>query len=146
MWSDTLLAAERAHLIRLALWGAASVLAGSTLLAWRALRRDPSPFLLHFALQTAAWGGVDLVLVGIGWQGLAPKDLAGFTALDRFLWLNVGLDVGYIAVGTTLMACGWALGRRRAPIGAGLGVIVQGAALLVLDGWLTTLLTRIQVA
>ena len=34
----------------------------------------------------------------------------------------------------TIAAMGWLLGRRLAPVGAGLGVAVQGAALLVLDG------------
>jgi len=34
MWADTLQAAERAHLLRLLLWAAASILAGTALLAW----------------------------------------------------------------------------------------------------------------
>ena len=33
MWADTLLAVERAHLIRLSMWGGASLLVGSALLA-----------------------------------------------------------------------------------------------------------------
>jgi hypothetical protein len=146
MWADSLLAAERAHLMRVALWAVASIVAGSALLAWRAWRGHRSPLLLHFGLQTAAWGAVDLGIVLLGARGLVLRDAAGFTALDRFLWLNVGLDAGYVGVGVTLAACGWALGRRGAPIGAGLGVIVQGLALVVLDGWFVVLLNRMQVA
>jgi hypothetical protein len=146
MWADTLLAAERAHLLRLAWWAAASVIAGLGVLGvlWR---RQPRPWLTwHFAVQTAAWGMVDLALVGAGWGSLAPKDVNGYWGLREFLWLNLGLDVGYVAVGVTLAGCGWALGRRAGLIGAGLGVVVQGLALVVLDAWLVVVLNRIQVA
>lgn len=57
MFADTLLAAERGHLLRLALWGAMSVVAGSAILALLSARRVRSPLLQHFAIQTAAWGG-----------------------------------------------------------------------------------------
>ena len=134
MWSDTLLVAERAHLLRLLAWGAGSVLAGSAILALLAARRAGRPPLLsHFAIQTAAWGAIDLALAALAWRDLAPRDIAGAAHLDRLLWLNTGLDVGYIAVGVTLALTGWLLGRRLAPVGAGLGVVVQGAALLLLD-------------
>ena len=36
-------------------------------------------------------------------------------------------------VGATLALCGWKFGRRLGLVGAGLGVIVQGLALAVLD-------------
>jgi hypothetical protein len=91
----------------------------------------------------AAWGAVDLLLVLATWRGLEYRDLAGFTRLDRFLWLNVGLDVGYAAVGVTLAITGWRLGRRLGLVGAGLGVVVQGLALLVLDAYLIGILGRI---
>ena len=145
MWSDTLLLAERAHLLRLLAWGAASVLLGSALAALLAVRRADSPMLTHFAIQTAAWGAIDLALAGLAWRGLEMRDAAGATRLDRILWLNTGLDVGYIAVGLTLAITAWLLGRRLGPIGAGLGIIVQGAALLVLDAKFIGVLGRIAV-
>src|SRR3954467_10271939 len=98
MWSDTLLTAERAHLLRLLAWGAASVVAGSAIAALIAARRTRSPLLGHFAVQTAAWGAIDMALAGLAWRGLAMRDAAGGTRLDRLLWLNMGLDVGYVAV------------------------------------------------
>jgi hypothetical protein len=134
MWSDTLQAIERAHLLRVGGWGAASALAGTLLLALIAVRRWRTPLLFHFALQTAAWGAVDLALAGWGLSALTLRDHAAATRLDRLLWLNVGLDVGYVAVGATLAIAAWRLGRRLGGVGAGLGVIVQGVALLVLDG------------
>jgi hypothetical protein len=49
------------------------------------------------------------------------------------LWLAAGLDLGVILVGITLALTGWKLDRRLSLVGAGIGVIVQGAGLLVLD-------------
>ncbi|HPV73423.1 MAG: hypothetical protein IPF87_13430 [Gemmatimonadetes bacterium] len=142
MFADTLLAAERGHLLRLALWGAMSVVAGSAILALLSVRRVRSPLLQHFAIQTAAWGAVDLAICAAAWRGLTLRDLTGAVALDRFLWFNIGLDVGYVAVGVTLAVVGWRLTRSLALIGAGIGVIVQGIALALLDLVLASLITR----
>ena len=133
MFSDTLLLAERAHLNRLLVWGAASVLVGTLLLAVLTVRRVGSPLLLHFAVQTAVWGAIDLVIAVVARRGLALRDVSGATRLDRFIWFNNGLDVGYVAVGLTLAIVGWQLGRRLGLVGAGVGVVVQGLALLLLD-------------
>ena len=117
MWADTLLSLERGHLIRLALWAAACVLSGTTLLTWLLVRRTTAPLLRHFAIQTAAWGAVNLAIAAWAWRGLAFRDFAGTQRLLNILWLNTGLDVGYAAGG----------------VGAGLGVVVQGVALALLD-------------
>jgi hypothetical protein len=140
VFADTLLTLERAHLLRLLVWAAGSVLAGSLLLALVALRRaaGPTALLRHFAIQTAAWGAVDLAIVAWAWRGLALRDFAGARALDRFLWLNLGLDVGYVAVGVTLALTAWLAARRLGPVGAGLGVAVQGAGLLVVHALFAT--------
>ena len=133
MWADTLLALERAHLERLLWWGAASVAMGLLLLGVLRARRAASPLLRHLAIQTAAWGGVDVALALHAWRGLRLRDHAGATTLDRLLWLNLGLDAGYVGIGATLALTGWVVGRRLGAVGAGLGVVVQGAALFVLD-------------
>jgi hypothetical protein len=133
MWADTLLAAERAHALRLLVWGGGSMLAGTALLAWLHTGRRRSALLEHFGIQTAAWGAVVLVLGLLARAMLAPRDLAGATRLDRLLWLNVGLDVGYALVGMTLAVVGWRLGRRFGLVGAGLAVVLQGIALALLD-------------
>jgi uncharacterized protein DUF6992 len=142
MWADTLLAAERAHLLRLVLWGGVSLVLGATLLVFLKVRRQPSPLLQHFAFQTAGWGAVDLGLAANGLRTLTLRDLAGATRLDRFLWLNIGLDAGYVLVGVTLLIAGWRIGRRPGLIGAGLGVVVQGTALVILDMGLATQISR----
>lgn len=143
MWSDALLAAERAHLVRLAIWGAISVLTGTGLAAWITFARRESGLIRHFSYQTAAWGAIDLGICLVAWRGLALRDLAGAVQLDRFLWLNIGLDAGYVMVGITLAIVGWRLGRRTALIGAGIGVVVQGVALLLLDLILSAQVVRV---
>lgn len=134
MWADTFLAIERAHLLRVGAWGAACVLVGTLLLALVAVRRQRTPLLFHFGLQTALWGLVDAAIAVVAYGRLALRDYEGAARYDRLLWLNAGLDAGYLAVGVTLVLTGWLLGRRLGAVGAGLGVAVQGAALLVLDG------------
>jgi hypothetical protein len=133
MWSDTFLLYERAHLLRLLLWGAASVVCGTSILLLTRRMRERSALLFHFALQTAAWGLIALVLAGNAWRALALRDLQSAAQLDRFVWLNIGLDVGYVATGVTLAVSAWMLGRRGGGIGAGTAIIVQGLALLLLD-------------
>jgi len=142
MWADSLLAAEQAHLMRLVAWGAASVLAGTAILALLLRRADRSALLRHFAIQTASWGAIDLAIAAVAHRGLAVRDVAAATRLDRFLWLNIGLDVGYVMVGLTLAIAGWRMGRRLGLVGAGIGVVVQGTALALLDLLLAAYISR----
>jgi hypothetical protein len=144
MWADTLLALERGHLLRLALWGGASMLVGTLLLALLAVRRLQAPLLRHFAIQIAAWGAIELAICAWGRSGLALRDFAGAQRLMHMLWLNVGLDAGYVAVGATLALTAWRWGRRPGGVGAGIGVIVQGFALLLLDLRLLALIGPMQ--
>jgi hypothetical protein len=144
MWADTLLAAERAHLLRLLAWGAASVLVGTALLAWHLIRGRGTSLIKHFAIQTAAWGAAELAFGAIAYSSLRLRDLAGATRLDRFLWLGIGLDVGFVLVGLVLIVTGWRFGEehRNGIVGAGSGVVVQGAALFLLDLMLATQISR----
>jgi hypothetical protein len=132
MWADTLLAAERAHILRLLLWGGGSALLGTALLAWLHAGRRRSALLEQFAIQTAAWGAAELVIGVIARASATPRDLTAATRLDRLLWLELGLDGGYVLVGLTLLMSGWALGRRLGMVGAGLAVVIQGGALALL--------------
>ena len=142
MWADQVLAFERAHLARLLFWGSASVLTGLALWAFLRVKRLDLPLLRHLAIQTGAWGAIDALLALAARPGLALRDYDAVTSLDRFLWFNCGLDVAYVAVGVTLAACGWRLARSRGLVGAGLGVGIQGLALLLLDLRLAALLSQ----
>jgi hypothetical protein len=142
MWADTLQALERAHLLRLVVWGAASVLAGTALLAWLRVGSRQSALLKHFAIMSAAWGLADLSIGLVLWTQLAIRDVSGATRLDRLLWLNIGLDGGYVLVGLTLIVVGWKVGRRLGLVGAGIAVVVQGLALALLDLVLAAQISR----
>jgi hypothetical protein len=133
MWADTLLAAERTHILQLALWGAASLLVGTALVAMLRIGRSRSSLLTHFGIQTAAWGAVELSASLLLLRSLSLRDLSGATRLDRMLWMNIGLDVGYALVGTTLVMIGWRAVRRLGLVGAGIAVVLQGAALAVIE-------------
>ena len=140
MFADTLFDLERGHLLRLGIWAAASALVGALLLGFLLLRKTRAPFVLHFAIQMLAWGAVDVAIVAWGYRGLAFRDYAGAMQLQQFLWLNVGLDAGYIGVGATLAIVAWMLARKLGAVGAGIGVVVQGVALFALDVRLLTLM------
>ena len=133
MWADTLETVERAHLLRLLVWGAACVLAGSAIGAWLRAGARRSDLLKQFAIQTVAWGAIEVMMAWALWSQVAPRDVASATRLDRLLWLNIGLDAGYVLVGITLIVAGWRLGRRVGLAGAGIGIVVQGFALALLD-------------
>jgi hypothetical protein len=142
MWADTLLAAEGAHLLRLLLWGAASLFVGTGLLAWLRLGARRSALLEQFAIQTAAWGAVEIALAALARRSLGIRDLAGATRLDRLLWLNLGLDAGYLMLGLALAIVGWRLARHPGYVGAGIAIIVQGVALALLDLTLAIQISR----
>ncbi len=145
-------AAEADHLRRLGLWGASSVVGGAGLFALSqpALLGDGAPRQLEgFAIQSMAWGGINLAIVAIG--SLAPKTTPTMStmstmskmradALDaeddlaKVLWVNVGLDVGYMMAGGTMMAASQ-LGAEPSVdwLSHGAGIVTQGAGLFILD-------------
>ncbi|MBA3854135.1 MAG: hypothetical protein C0503_06955 [Gemmatimonas sp.] len=115
---------------------------GGLLCTMWARRAEQPAFWRHAGIQTAAWGAVDLLIVALAWRGLSTRDLAGAIALDRVLWLNIGLDVGYAMVGLTLLVFGLRAPRRPGLIGAGAAIVVQGLALAVLDAILSAAIVR----
>jgi len=141
VWADALLAAERAHLHQLLLWGGASCALGALLMLTTGGPRR-SPIVFHFAAQSVAWGAVILVVAASGLRSLQLRDLAAATRLDRFLWLNLGLDTGYVAVGAAIALSAWLLGRRYGGVGAGVAIIAQGLALAVITARLLLVLEQ----
>lgn len=142
MWADTLEALERTHLLRLIIWGAASILAGTALMAVLASKKRSSPLLKHFGIQCAAWGCIEILLGAVFLAQVGPRDLSAATRLDRLLWLNIGLDIGYVVAGVVLAAVAWRLAKSLAALGAGIGIVVQGLALAVLDLVLASQISR----
>jgi hypothetical protein len=142
VWADTLFDAERQFLLRLFLWAGLSIIAATLIAVMLAARRVRSPLLQHFAIQMAAWGLLVAAVAGLAWNGLHMRDVAGAARLERLVWMNIGLDIGYVGIGLTLALVGRSLGRRMSLIGAGVGVIVQGLALLLLDLQFAALVSR----
>gem|GEM_PF-1245085 len=135
--------AEEDHLRRLGIWGAASVLGGAGLLALSmpgVVVDDGAGALQGFGIQSVAWGTINLAIVGIG--AVVPRApitdrddaLAAEDDLAKVLWVNVGLDVGYLMVGGTLAAASQLGAEPRVDVFShGVGIATQGAGLLVLD-------------
>jgi hypothetical protein len=130
MFADALMQLERAYLERLMLWGVASVIVGTAVLAALAIGRGRSSLLTHFAWQTILWGMGAFAVGTLRWRVIPLRDLASATQLDRSLWFDAGLDIGVIAVGAVLVATALNFGRRQGLLGAGLAIILQGATLL----------------
>ena len=132
MWADTLLRAEQRHLLQLLIWAGLSVIAATILGVVLARARSRSPLLEHFAMQSAVWGAVIGAVAAVELHSAALRDLSGAARLERIVWLNVGLDTGYVAVGAMLALSAWLLARKMSAVGAGLAIVVQGLALLVM--------------
>ena len=138
--SAALRADQQAHLWRVGAWGLANAVGGAVLVL--ATDRDADPGRWAFGLQSGAWGVVN---VGIAAVGLAsgPGEVTAewATALGAengyadVLLVNLGLNVGYVAVGGTLLAvAGRGVSTPDAWRGHGGALVLQGAGLLVLDG------------
>jgi hypothetical protein len=132
----------------LALWSGFSIGAALLIALLHNCRRDhqppdsDAPVWCGLASQFAGWGIIDL---GIAWLGLSSsKKRAADPAahniaqqhqarahLRKLLWVNTGLDIGYIAGGALLSRT---KGRHiRFWRGAGRGIILQGGFLFIFD-------------
>lgn len=135
---------EDAHLQRLGIWALSSMVVGGACLLANAPGVLPATIdarpVLGFGMQSVAWGVIDLGIVGLSFLGdrLPPstreRALVEENTLGDVLWLNVGLDAGYMMAGGTMIGAGFA-GAAPAVDWAshGAGIVVQGGALLVLD-------------
>ncbi|MCX6471032.1 MAG: hypothetical protein NTW76_17235 [Corynebacteriales bacterium] len=113
---------------RLAVWGGVSTVAGGALAV-----AGPTPRSRAFGLQNAMWGAIDVAIAAISTRQSTPPTSS---KLRRLLLVNTGLDVGYVAGGAHLVARTPSFGGRitaEQARGHGTAVMVQGAALFVLD-------------
>ncbi len=142
MWADTLLHAEQQHLLRLLFWAALSVIGGTSVATMMAVRRVRSPLLTHFAVQMAAWGFGVAAIAGIAWRSAQLRDVSGAARLERLVWMNIGLDAGYVAVGAALALSAWFIAKRLTVVGAGVAIMVQGLALLLIEMQFASVISR----
>lgn len=138
MWSDVLQHAEQLHLLRLALWGALSVLAGTTVVV---IGRHRSPFLRRFGGVCGFFGLLELIIALTAYRGVPLRDISGATRLDRLAWLQLGLFLGLSVVGVTLAVSSRVMKTREpssadsssSAIGAGVAITLHGLALATLQ-------------
>src|SRR5690349_17062395 len=143
MWSDTLLAAERSHLVRLLVWAVTSAMLGTVFVTVLTVRRLSAPIVFWFAVQTLTWGTLELVIMAVRWQALGMRDVRGADRLGRLTWFVIGVDVGLVAIGVSSAIMAWRASRNLGAFGGGLGVLVQGLGLLVLDLTFASILARL---
>lgn len=132
--------AQRAHLWRVGAWGVANAVGGAAL--WLASSPETSAGWRAFGLQSAAWGAVNTGIAAFGLAGGAGDPAADWAAAlgaengyADVLLVNLGLNVGYAAVGATLWAVsGRGVADPAAWRGHGVALVLQGIGLFVLDG------------
>lgn len=131
MWSDTLLALERLHFQRLAMWGLMSLVAGAVISLLLMRRYVGALLARHFATQTAAIGGLVAAWAGSGLGGLALRDHAGAVRLHSAVALAAVIAALMAAAGLLLALLG-ARRRRAGLAGIGLAILLHGTVLFVL--------------
>ncbi len=132
---DDQFSSKRRHLIRVGNWGSANMAGGATLYAGSG---DES--LSAFGLQSGLWGFIN---TGIAVGGLTEKnessdDPSKVQRSERnysdILLLNLGLNAGYIGVGTTMIiAAQQGVCKSDQWKGHGSAIILQGIGLFILD-------------
>ena len=143
MFADTLLRAQQEQLFRIVAWGVGSLVVGLAVLLATMRRRHSTALLRSFCVQLAGWGAVEIGYAVWGYHTLRMLDFAGATHLERVVWLNLGLDAGAGAAGLALIGYGWRrAARREVLLGSGAGLLLQGAALLVINVQLASAVVR----
>jgi hypothetical protein len=124
---------------RLLAWGVLSVSAGVGLALLH------KPVLRSLGAQCAGWGLIDAIIAALGLRQTHRKaaspdahtpeqQVEARKTLSRVLWINTGLDVGYVAGGVALAVTKGRKGaNRRFWQGTGWGIVLQGGFLLLFD-------------
>ncbi|MEP7163434.1 MAG: hypothetical protein ABI741_02010 [Ferruginibacter sp.] len=102
----------------------------------------------YFHQMNVMWGGINLGLAALSYIGLKNKDglslvqsLKQQAGIEKTYMLNAGLDVAYIASGLYLKERSKSnikISNQQKLKGYGESIILQGAALLLLDGVMFT--------
>lgn len=137
--AQTVDAARQAHLRRVAVWGGAKLLGGLAIVLGTARARRSARW--HFGAMSAGWGAVNVGIAAAGTitASPTPADPAAVLAAERqfhdILLFNLGLNVGYSAIGGTMLGAGYRdVTNAKRWRGFGTALLLQGAGLLVLDG------------
>ncbi len=105
----------------LMVWSVASIIIGVI------LSFVPDLFIQGIGLQAILWGIIDSVIALVGFRRKQDQPI---DKIAKVLLVNVILDIGYQLVGLLLFIFVW---QDPYIVGNGVGVIIQGAFLFVLD-------------
>lgn len=114
---------------RLLGWSILSILAGFPL--WLDTHRP----IKNIGTQFMAWGAIDGLIALFGARSAEKRQSTANPAaetrkLRRILWLNTGLDVGY------MLGAAWLMSKDdEEKRGMGFGILVQGGFLFLFDLW-----------
>lgn len=100
---------------------------------------------LYFHQMNVMWGGINMGLAALGYLGLKDKDGLSLVqsikqqmGIEKTYMLNLGLDVAYVATGLYLKERSKSRLNPQKLKGYGESIMVQGAALFLLDGVMFT--------
>ena len=129
---------------RLNIWARLNLICGLPLLLL------PGQLWRSIGQQFLAWGSINFIIAVAGRRSFQKRFSASSgnaqvaakesTGLQRLLWVNSILDILYIGVGITLAkkdGC-----KNKSLSAHGLGVVIQGLGLFVIDLWHALLLSR----
>lgn len=131
-------------LSRLKTWACVNLIGGYLLLL------HPGKFYQAVGQQFVAWGLINLLISIFGKRSLSSRQATSEscpaiktrerTKLTRILWGNTILDIFYISGGLLLARS--KNSRQEKTAGHGIGIIIQGAGLFILDLYHALLLHR----
>ena len=101
---------------------------------------------LYFHQMNVMWGGINLGFAALGYLSLKNKDGLTLTqslkqqiGIEKTYLLNIGLDAAYVATGLYLKERAKSRSNPQKLKGYGESIMLQGGALLLLDGVMFTI-------
>jgi hypothetical protein len=140
-WADSVLALERLFFLKLAVWGALSVIAGTGLFALARRGSRESPLLSSLAVNLTVVGAIELVAALLCRHGARLRDLTTATSLDRTLWMVAGIALGW-ASAALLVAVRLRMPAAAPTVGAATAIALHGVAIAILALQLAFALVR----
>lgn len=133
--------AQRDHLWRVGAWGVTNLVGGTLLGALSADETDR--FRRGLGWQSAAWGAVNTGISVVGLLTTNDPEAASWAETLKaeqgyagILLVNLGLNVAYSAVGTTMVVASYrGVSNAETWRGHGTALIGQGVGLFMLDGF-----------
>lgn len=133
MWSPALYGVERAHLLQLLLWSAASLVMGAVVIAALRMRRERAPLAMWFAIGMALCGAAESCFALLRWRGLSERDYVGALRLTTHVHLAMIAELWLVAGASVLLWAGLTLLKRLDLMGVASALAAHGGVLFVLD-------------